>query len=176
MKKLTVMLFVAVLSVGCASSSGTKSDASSGPMHDPPEDRQAAPVPDGPDTVIGEGGVPETYKAPEAKDDASVVTRAQVEEFMDRGPSYVLTVVTVDPSRNDSGNFVGYQIVDVTQQARDVMMPQLRVGDVVTHVNGVRLEKPDDLIAAWKALKQVDVAVVDFTRQGEPMQASWTIE
>ena len=170
------LLAALILMTGCATNSGTKSDATSGPMSDPPADKTAGTVPDGPEPVISQTAVPKGYTAPESTSDSPAVTRAQVEQFMDNGPAYVFTVVTVDPARNGSGAFIGYQIVEVTSAARSVMMPQIRVGDVVTHLNGVKLEKPDDLIEAWKALKQIDVAVVDFTRQGESMQATWSIE
>ncbi len=171
--KHLIILLAFVFVAGCATSSKSGQNTS-GPMNDPPEDPATGEMPKGPEPVV-EGNAPEDYKKPETEEGAAV-TRAEVESFMDRGPAYVLTVVTVDPKRDETGQMVGYQIIDVTTEARAVMMPQLRVGDVVTHVNGVRLLKPDDLIQAWKALKQIDVAVVDFTRGDESMQASWSIQ
>lgn len=176
MNTIYIVMTVALLAA-CSTSSGTTNDNATGPMNDPPAETAPAEVPEGPDVVL-----PEEKRAAstepaegEASDTDPSVSRAEVDAFMEKGPPHVLTLVTVEPSRNDAGAFVGYQIVDVTRGARNFMMPQLRVGDVVTHVNGIKQSKPDDLVNAWKALRQVDAVRVDFTRKGEPMTATWRI-
>ena len=103
------------------------------------------------------------------------VSRADVDSFLARGPSYVLTIVTVEPVHREGG-FQGYQLTDVTRGAREFITPQLRVGDVVTHINGVRMARPEDFMQAWRSLDKVGQIRIDFTRQGESMTANWTVQ
>lgn len=180
MRVVTIFIFVA-LSVACSTSSGSTPDNTTGPMNDPPGENEPAEVPDGPDVILPEDERPKTAAdsasptADDGEESGPRVSRAEVDAFMEKGPPYVLTLVTVEPARDDSGGFVGYQITDVTRSARAFMMPQLQVGDVVTHVNGVKQAKPEDLVNAWKSLRRVDAVRVDFLRRGQQKTATWSI-
>lgn len=187
MKSLRV--FAAILLVGassCASNKPAPDETETAEIsHQPPQDSEVA-MPSGPPVVrpADTADAADTAKPGDSELDPSeappeeeqfTVTKAELESFMDRGPSHILTVVTVEPVHRDDG-FQGYQIVDVKRGARQFMTPQMRVGDVVTHVNGVRLKRPEDYMQAWRSLDKVTTIRVDFLRQSKPMNAVWVVK
>lgn len=115
----------------------------------------------------------EKETADEAK--GVVVTESALDELLKMGPAYVFQVVMLEPDRKD-GEFRGFRILEASEEAKSVMSPQIEVGDVVTHVNDVRLERPDDYMKAWKKLDDVDVIEVDLLRDGDEKQATWTVK
>lgn len=183
MRRILIVLGIIVLAAGCAGNK-PKAEQPQGDskLSDPPQggDEQVA-MPQGPPVVrpgSEEGEADDsadTSESGEPTSDGSTasVTRAKLDEFLDKGTPYVLTVVTVEPSHTDG--FQGFQIVDVTRGAREFMMPQIQVGDVVTHVNGIKIQRPDDLTQAWRSLNKVSSIRIDFKRQGEPMTAVWDV-
>ncbi len=190
-KQYVLLLAILALVVsGCASSSGA-SDKSEGAAEtvsgEPPSPEEDTPkqLPEGPEVDVGSAaedarqqqaaGEPEQAEGADPADSGATVSRAQVDSFIDKGPPFALTMVRVKPSR-DAGKFQGFEIVDLKPQAAEVVNPQLVAGDVITHINGVRLEKPDDYLNAWKLLGEVTKIRVDFIRDGESQHATWRIQ
>lgn len=173
MKNVFAIAIICLVS-GCAH----KAPQSDARLNDPPADGEAAvAMPEGP-PVVRQTDAAAPAPTPDEPGDADgqvFVTRADLDGFLDRGPSYVLTVVTVEPMHAAEG-FAGYQITEVTSGARAFMTPQLRVGDVVTHVNGVRLMRPEDYMQAWRSLDKVTAIRVDFLRKSQPMHAVWVVK
>ena len=189
MRHLFISVIVCILSTGCA---GNKNKADK-PVHEPPTGEEAAvAMPKGGPVIRGDEAPPEAAEettntsdpsaAPDdgvandgSTDEGATVTRAELDSFLDKGAPYVLTVVTFEPVRRE-GKFQGFQIVDVTRGAREFMTPQMRVGDIVTHVNGLRILKPDDLNQAWRSLNKADSIRIDFLRQSDPKHAVWVVK
>lgn len=174
MKKL---LIVAVLAGGLSACASNKSKPDES-VNEPPTGAEAevampksAPIVRA-DNAPAAGG---TVEAEGGADESTAVSRAELDAFLDKGPPYVLTIVTFEPVRRD-GAFQGFQIVEVTREAREFITPQMRVGDIVTHVNGVRILKPDDLTQAWRSLSKADSVRVDFLRKSDPMHALWVVQ
>jgi S1-C subfamily serine protease len=168
---LVVTVLFAV--VGCAKKVEKEDTSLNQP---PPDSEAAAELPAGPPVVRSSGGGEGGEAAADvaADSDQPFVTRAELNGFLDRGPSYILRIVTVEPKHGEKG-FEGFQITEVTPAARTFMTPHVRVGDVVTHVNGVRVLKPEDLMQAWRSLDRVSTIRVDFTRRSEAMHAAWIV-
>jgi len=80
----------------------------------------------------------------------------------------------MEPVRED-GKFRGYEIVDATPEAREAMTPQLEIGDIITHANGVEIERPGDYMEAWETFAEADRVHIDFRRDGETDRAVWVI-
>lgn len=169
---------------GCAGGQtrGTESRTVQG---EPPEEDPPDRMPKGPSVKVdgetpgeSEGsssdGRGATRSVPESAGDRVYVTEDGVEALLERGPAYVFQAVTVEPVERD-GTFRGYRIVDVSDAAREAVEPQLRVGDVVTEVNGVPIERPDDYMAAWEKLKHRAVLEVEFRRDGASERALWYV-
>ncbi len=168
-----ILTLLLALLCGIAACSGNSHKADP-KLNDPPPEGEAQPaIPSGPPLVRQNNG--DAPAQPPAEEGGTAVTRAQLDSFLDRGPSYVLTVVTVEPVHGAQG-FVGYQITDVTPGVRAFITPHLRVGDVITHVNGVRLMRPEDYMQAWRSLDKASAIRVDFTRKSEAMNVVWVVE
>jgi type II secretory pathway component PulC len=103
-----------------------------------------------------------------------VISRTELETFLSRGPAYAFSQVDTEP-HHAAGDFVGFQVVDVTAEAHQYIAPHLRVGDVITHVNGVRLKRPDDYLQAWRGLGEAGSIRIDFLREGEPTHVTWSV-
>lgn len=110
-----------------------------------------------------------------AEREPDVIYRSEIEELKNYGPSVVLKHVDTEASHED-GSFVGFQIVDVSEAAHSIIAPHLRVGDVVTHINLVRLQRPDDYVEAWNTLDDVQEIRIDFQRDGKEKQAVWRVQ
>lgn len=140
-------------------------------------DREPANPPKGPSVDMSDGGEGEPEQEQAAtppSEDAPTVTPAEIETFMEKGPPYALTVTRVEPHRIN-GAFAGFEIIAMHPSAKRFVDPELAVGDVVTHINGVRMKKPDDYLAAWKLLDDVDAIRIKYTRDGEQREAVWRV-
>lgn len=181
--RIAVILSFAWL-LGCGGAAVNESPDQ--PPREGPEDAREAVLPDGPDVdkegirPSSEAGASEGVAEVEVSSDeegsvAGVVSRTEVESFRDRGPAHVLTLLEFEPVHSKSG-FVGFSVKSVAESALSFTDPHIRTGDVVTHVNGIRMERPDDLLQAWNAVGEASVIRVDMIREGTPMHVSWAVE
>lgn len=108
-------------------------------------------------------------------DDPDVIDRRAIEELRRFGPSAVMRHVRTEPAYDDGG-FVGFELVDASSTALRYVEPKLELGDVITHVNLVRLEKPDDYMEAWETLEHADEIRIDVIRDGDQQELIWRIE
>lgn len=180
--RLIVGLLLSIGLWGCATGSGAQKDQAVQGEPPPPEEANEPAVRVGPE-VEAESLAPSDDKAGAEDADAApssppregvTVTRSRVQTLIEQGPAYILQAVSVEPARTD-GEFVGYEIVGMTEAARRVANPQLSVGDVIESINGTTIERPDDYVSTWKELNRVDRVVIDFRRDGESKRAVWTI-
>jgi type II secretory pathway component PulC len=178
--RLVVGLLLSIGLWGCATGSGAQKDQAVQGEPPPPEEANEPAVRVGPE-VEAESLAPSDDEA--GTEDASpssrsgegvTVTRSRVQTLIEKGPAYILQAVSVEPARTD-GEFVGYEIVGMTEAARRVANPQLSVGDVIESINGTTIERPDDYVSTWKDLNRVDRVVIGFRRDGESKRAVWTI-
>jgi len=91
--------------------------------------------------------------------------RAAVKETTQQGRGVFLQNVTVDdwPVMRE-GKFHGFKIKAINPQ----WGVDLRPGDVVTRVNGVVPEHPEEADAALRGLEKAASLKVDFEREGKP--------
>jgi len=71
--------------------------------------------------------------------------------------------------------FRGYAVQRFNPEASAVMSPPMQVGDVITHINGVAIKQPDDMMRAWELLKDVAAVRIDYMRDGAPAFVEWTV-
>jgi type II secretory pathway component PulC len=90
--------------------------------------------------------------------------RAALDGLLARGPAYVLAMVQIDPAKS-GGRFVGFTIVSFRTQLPAYL--DLRPGDVVTRVNGLPIERPEQFFAVFEALKTAGEVKFDVLRDGE---------
>lgn len=166
---------------GCASGPDEEDSAPEEVVGQPPdeesEDFEFAPPPSHP----GEHGDVDGPAGDESGDvetspDPDVVTEAEIEELQRFGPSVVMQHVDAQPAYDGDDEFVGFELVEASETAREYLEPKLQVGDVITHVNLVRLEQPDDYMEAWDSLEGADEVRIDVVRDGDDREVVWEVE
>lgn len=170
--KYYIPLCCFILILGCT----TTRNQPEHPMHAPPEDTSFEGLSSeavGPNALGPRSSEPQFQASAEEVENFKVA-RQLVTSFTNRGPSYALTLVEVEPVRSGNG-LQGYRITSIADRARP-FLPQLRHGDVITHINGYKQERPDDFLNAWKLLEEIDEIRIDFLRDDTPHTATWSVE
>jgi hypothetical protein len=92
---------------------------------------------------------------------------------IDQGLGYFLQRVSVEPELA-SGRFVGFRITELrpSEWWRGV---DLRIGDIVTHVNGMPIERETEAFAAFDTLRTAEALRVSYIRAGEQRQLIYKI-
>lgn len=165
---------------------GMVAGCSSSPESDPSMDEVVGTPPDEdsedhefalPPRHPGAHGDVDTQKPVEAESgypQTEAVQPQQIDRLQRLGPSVVFEHIRTEPKHDDA--FVGFEIVEISEVARPYVEAHLQKGDVITHLNLVRLEKPDDYMEAWDTLGETDQIRVDFERDGEAKEAIWEVE
>ena len=91
--------------------------------------------------------------------------RSQVKQGIARGLGYFLQNVSVEDYPVMRGNkFYGFKIKNINAELGVDLQP----GDVVTRVNGMSIEHPEEADAAMRSLEKAPALRVDFERDGKP--------
>lgn len=93
------------------------------------------------------------------------LSRAQVKRAIAEGVGALLQHVTLDdwPAMRD-GKFHGFRIKAIDPAWK----VDLRPGDVVTRVNGMPIEHPEEADAALRSLEKAPKLRIDYERDGKP--------
>lgn len=94
------------------------------------------------------------------------VSRAQLDRVLTAGPGRLLQQVPVEPSFAPGHKFVGFRLLSLWQDDPQVARFGVQAGDVLVSVNGVRIVRPDDLLAVFTKLKTAVVLQVQVFRGG----------
>jgi S1-C subfamily serine protease len=129
--------------------------------------------PDSPGTFAGDN-------APAAKAATplppNTLRRSAVLDAVARGPGAFLQRVELDDRPVfEGGQFHGFRIAALRGDPEFWHGVDLRPGDVVTRVNGVVVQKPDDAQTALQSLEVASELVVDFDREGQPHELKFAI-
>ena len=109
---------------------------------------------------------PSTRTVASAAVTTTSLRRSQVKRTIAKGLGYFLQEVAVeDYPVMAGGKFHGFKIKAITGD----WGVDLRPGDVVTRVNGMSIEHPEDADAALRALEKARALKVDFDREGKPL-------
>lgn len=124
-----------------------------------PPAKSAEAVPSAPATA------PTTTAAPVPQKTTSL-RRSQVKAGIARGLGYFLQNVSVDDYPVMRANkFYGFKVRAFNAELGVDIQP----GDVVTRVNGMSIEHPEEADAAMRTLEKASALRVDFERAGKPM-------
>jgi type II secretory pathway component PulC len=91
--------------------------------------------------------------------------RAALDGLLAQGPAYTLAMVQSEAAK-ENGKFVGFTIVSFRIAPPAYL--GLKPGDVVTRVNGLPIETPDQFFAVFEALKAATEVKFDILRGGKP--------
>jgi hypothetical protein len=90
------------------------------------------------------------------------LARADIDRVLTgQGPQWVLRRVMTEEVMRHDGKFAGWRLVGLPEEWRGV---DLRPGDVVSRVNGLPLETPDQFFEAWKSMAKALELKIDLTR------------
>jgi type II secretory pathway component PulC len=98
--------------------------------------------------------------------------RAALDELLAKGPAYVLALVQIDAAKI-GGKFSGFRIVSFRTELPAFL--DLRPGDVVTRVNGLPIERPEQFFAVYEALKTATELKFDVLRDDAPKTLAYPI-
>jgi type II secretory pathway component PulC len=115
-------------------------------------------------------GTPQPQEAPAA---ITTVTRGELDEIIQKGPGYLLAMVQTD-SVVEKGRFIGFRIVSFRVEASSVL--GLQPGDVVRSVNGISVERPDNLVKIFEKLKTANALTFAVLRDNMPSELSTPIQ
>ena len=141
MRNLSFAAALAIATLACGESAPPKSPASEAPAVAPTTTAAAAPI------------------------TTTSLKRSQVKRTIAKGLGYFLQEVTVeDYPVMHGGKFHGFKIKAITGE----WGVDLRPGDVITRVNGMSIEHPEDADAALRSLEKAKALKVEFDRDGKP--------
>ncbi len=100
------------------------------------------------------------------------IARADLDEVLAQGIGRFLQQVGTEPHL-DSGRFVGFRFTDLRSDLFDGI--DLRPGDTLLSVNGRSLERPEEAMAIWSALRVASELTVEYLREGERRQLRFAI-
>ncbi len=108
---------------------------------------------------------PPTTTAAAVPEKITSLKRSEVKQTIGRGLGYFLQNVSVEdwPVMRE-GRFHGFRIRTINE----TWGIDLRPGDVVTRVNGMPIEHPDEADAAMRSLEKAKSLRVDYEREGKP--------
>ena len=103
-----------------------------------------------------------------------VIARRELLAVLDGQPGRFLQRVTPE-AQFVKGRFYGWRLQsffpgDTRFQATDV-----HAGDIVLRVNGSSMERPEQLIEVWQALRRAKELVVEIDRKGTGKRLRWAI-
>jgi hypothetical protein len=100
--------------------------------------------------------------------------RAEVDQILvSQGPPWLLRRVLSEEVMRADGKFAGWRLVGLPEEWRDV---DLKPGDIVSRVNGLPLETPDQFWEAWKSMAGAMAVNISLTRDGAPRQVVLPID
>lgn len=100
------------------------------------------------------------------------IARAELDPVLEAGLGRFLQRVSTEPHL-DAGRFVGHRI---TELRGDLFASvDLQPGDTLLRINGMPIERPEEALAAWNALRVASELTIDLMRDGERRQLRYAI-
>lgn len=104
----------------------------------------------------------------------SSISRKDLLLVLAKGGQWVISQFEVEPSFK-KGRFVGWKIVDIRPKDAVVSRWPILRGDVVSKVNGMPIERPEQFIKAFDKLRTAPRLQVDLQRGGSALVLSYEI-
>lgn len=101
------------------------------------------------------------------------IARAELDATLEAGIGRFLQRVTTEPHL-DAGRFVGHRVTELRGELFTGV--DLRPGDTLLRINGLPLERPEEAMAIWDALRVASELTIDLLREGERRQLRFAIE
>ncbi len=103
------------------------------------------------------------------------IKRSALLAVLDAGPAVFLHDLDVTALHTEQ-QFNGWQISQITNPNSPVALADVVRDDIVLAVNHMPLGRPDQLMAAWQALRTASELVVDLDRNGQQYMLQFIID
>lgn len=110
-----------------------------------------------------------------SKRTGGTLQRAELVGFLERGPAHLLGQVPVMPVLDAEQQLIGYRIEAFFPDSPVFHRVDIASGDVVTAVNGVRIERPEHLFELYEALRTAPRLQIDVMRDDTLRTLTWEI-
>lgn len=100
------------------------------------------------------------------------IRRADLSAILAKGPGAVLALVETEPYRQN-GQFAGFKILRFAGGPPNAV--DLREGDVLQKINGLRIASPDDYFRAFQELNVASEIRFDILRDGAPLTLTYPV-
>ena len=100
------------------------------------------------------------------------IARADLDVVLAQGIGRFLQRVTTEPHL-DAGRFVGFRFTEMHSEIFTGI--DLRPGDTLLSVNGHSIERPEEAMQIWSALRVASELTVEYLREGERRQLRFAI-
>jgi len=100
------------------------------------------------------------------------IARAQLDDVLAQGIGRFLRRVATEPHL-DEGRFVGFRLTELRSELFEGV--DLRPGDTLLSVNGLPIERPEEAMQVWNALRVASELTVEYLREGERHQLRFAI-
>jgi hypothetical protein len=102
------------------------------------------------------------------------LARVEVDRVLTtQGPPWVLRRILSEEVIRKDGKFAGWRLVGLPEEWKDL---DLKPGDIVTRVNGLPLETPDQAWEAWKSVASSPELKISVMRDGAARQLTLPID
>ncbi|MEZ4338645.1 MAG: hypothetical protein R3B82_18665 [Sandaracinaceae bacterium] len=100
------------------------------------------------------------------------IARAELDQVLAGGIGRFLQRFETEPHLDD-GRFVGFRFTAIHSELFQGV--DLQPGDTILSVNGMRIERPEEALQVWNALRVASELTVEFLREGERHQLRFAI-
>jgi hypothetical protein len=100
------------------------------------------------------------------------LARADVDQVLRQGPPWILRRVRTEEVLREN-KFIGWRVLELPSEWSSI---DLKPGDVITLINGMPLEKPDDFFSAWSSLAVASDLRVAYDRSGASRELTYHID
>lgn len=118
-----------------------------------------------------EAPAPVTYTSPVVQGE---IPRDALVGVLELGLGSFLRGVATEPHLVD-GEFVGFRLVALYPDDPRFAQLDLQPGDVVTRINGQRIERPEQAFEIWSGLRVSSELLVEYLKEGEPRRLRFAI-
>lgn len=166
MRRAVLAVVVTAGLVACAGSAPPRAESSAGAAKPVSVSKPAetAPV-----TPVVAASVPLPDRV-----DAGSLPRARVIEVLQQGAGRFLQKLKTEP-HVESGRFIGWRIVRLFDHDPTMRGEILRPGDTLMRVNGQSIERPEEFLNVWQAIRTSGELVLSIRRAGHDSTVHYTI-
>ena len=102
------------------------------------------------------------------------LARAEVLQILDGGPQRFIASLRVEPAFQGK-RFLGYRLLGFTADSPLARSTAIATGDIVVAVNGESLERPEQFMSVWKAVREKASLELLLIRGSERILYRWAL-